>query len=241
MSFSKSVVALFLAAMGLVAAQSAVAKTFVIYGATGNIGQLIVKEALSRGHTVIGVARDPSKVQFDSKSYKAVAGDVSDLESFKTVTKGADAVIIAVSGGGDGKDLKSAAPSAAALTAVQAYTGVANAPHVVQIGGATTMQLKWEELPSSPMYSRSWGNIMALDTYRKSKIRWTIMVGATTFEGFRGNGPGLVRTGKYRTSTDGLVTNAEGKNVINVADLAVAVVDEAENQRFNGKQVSVGY
>jgi hypothetical protein len=248
MKVGKSVVALFLATMTLVVnAQSAAAKTFVIYGATGNIGQLIVKEALNRGHTVIGVARDPSKVQFDSKLYKAVAGDVGDVESFKTITKGADAVIISVSGSGDGKDPKTAAPALAAATAVQAFTGVPNSPPVVQVGGATTIQYKRDEIeshlaaPGTPMYTRSWGNLVALDTYRASKIRWSVVNPPTTFEGYRGGGPGLVRTGKYRTSTDGLVTNAEGKTVLNVADLAVAVVDEAENQRFNGKQFSVGY
>ena len=31
----------------------------VVFGATGNIGQRIVREALSRGHEVTGVVRDP--------------------------------------------------------------------------------------------------------------------------------------------------------------------------------------
>ena len=34
----------------------------VLYGATGMIGSRILKELLSRGHTVTAVVRDPSKI-----------------------------------------------------------------------------------------------------------------------------------------------------------------------------------
>jgi len=35
----------------------------VVFGATGNVGQRVVAEALRRGHEVIGVVRDPEAVQ----------------------------------------------------------------------------------------------------------------------------------------------------------------------------------
>ena len=31
----------------------------IVFGATGNVGQRIVAEALRRGHEVVGVVRDP--------------------------------------------------------------------------------------------------------------------------------------------------------------------------------------
>jgi putative NADH-flavin reductase len=34
----------------------------VVFGATGNIGRRIVKEALDRGHHVTGVVREPARV-----------------------------------------------------------------------------------------------------------------------------------------------------------------------------------
>ena len=40
-------------------AQNALAAKIVVYGASGSVGRVIVEEALSRGHEVIGVARDP--------------------------------------------------------------------------------------------------------------------------------------------------------------------------------------
>ena len=74
----------------------------VIYGATGAIGSLITQEALSRGDIVTGVARDPSKLKISDPHYTAVAGDVTNLDSFKTITQGADAVIISVLDSGKG-------------------------------------------------------------------------------------------------------------------------------------------
>src|SRR5579862_9854226 len=79
---------------------AAAGERIVIYGATGAIGSVIAQEALSRGDTVIGVARDPTKLKISDPHYTAVASDVTDLESFKRVTQGADAVIISVSGNG---------------------------------------------------------------------------------------------------------------------------------------------
>ena len=35
----------------------------VVIGATGNIGRRVAIEALSRGHEVVGVVRDPDAVQ----------------------------------------------------------------------------------------------------------------------------------------------------------------------------------
>src|SRR5215472_18900838 len=72
------------------------AERIVIYGATGAIGSLIAQEALSRGDTVVGVARDPTKLKISNPNYTAVAGDVTNLDSFKRITQGADAVIISV-------------------------------------------------------------------------------------------------------------------------------------------------
>ena len=59
----------------------AVADTFVVYGASGNIGGAIVEEALSRGHDVIGVSRTPANLTNDHPGFSAVSGDVTDSDS----------------------------------------------------------------------------------------------------------------------------------------------------------------
>ncbi|MGH8219563.1 MAG: NAD(P)-dependent oxidoreductase [Steroidobacteraceae bacterium] len=221
----------------------------VIYGATGAIGSLIAQEALRRGDTVVGVARDPTRLKISNPAYTAVAGDVTDLDSFKRITHGADAVIISVLGHSTDNAPGNSVSARAAKVAVEAYTGVPLSPHVIQIGGAPTMYgtreaiLAHLHLPAgSAMYGIILGHLIALQTYRASHIRWTVLTPPLDIQGWKmGAPPRPHRTGKYRVSTTELVRDAQGRSVINVADLAVAAVDEAEHPRFIGKRFTVGY
>lgn len=227
------------------------AATLVVYGASGAIGGVIVNEALSRGHTVIGVSRDPARLNIADKHFKAVAGDVTDPASFKQLTQGADAVIISVSGNGKDNLPENSTVAQAARVAVQTFTGQNKAPQVIQIGGAITMtedraameaKLPPMAKPGSPIYGRFMGQRLALDTYRASTIRWTVLTPPMDIHGWNmGKAPVPKRTGKYRTSTEAPVLDANGKNAIDIADLAVAAVDEAEQHRFVGKRFTVGY
>jgi len=227
---------------------AASAERIVIYGATGAIGSVITQEALSRGDTVIGVARDPTKLKITDPHYTAVAGDVTNLDSFKSITQNADAVIISVLD--NGKTAPENSVSAlAAKTATEAYAGVLHSPHIIQIGAAPTMYDTKEALlahvhlpPTSPMYGIVMGHLAALQTYRASHIRWTVLTPPLNIQGWTmGAPPQPHRTGKYRVSTTELVMDAQGQSAVNIADLAVAAVDEAENPRFIGKRFTVGY
>ena len=221
----------------------------VIYGATGAIGSVIAQEALRRGDTVIGVARDPTRLKIVNPNYTAVAGDVTDLKSFRRITEGADAVIISVLSLGGDQAPQDSVSARAAHVAVEAYTGVPLSPHVIQIGGAPTMYgtreaiLAHLHLPSgSPMYGVILGHLIALQTYRASDIRWTVLTPPPDIEGWKlGAPPRPQRTGRYRVSTTELVHDAHGHSTINIADLAVAAVDEADHPRFIGKRFTVGY
>lgn len=221
----------------------------VVYGATGAIGGLITQEALRRGDTVVGVARDPTKLKINDPHYTAVAGDITNLESFKSVTQGADAVIISVLDSGKNAPENSVS-ALAAKVAVQAYTDVPHSPHIIDIGAAPTMMYQTQQAilanvhlpPGSPMYGIILGHLVALQTYRASHIRWTVLTPPSHIEGWAlGAPPQPHRTGKYRVSTSELVKDANGQSAINVADLAVAAVDEAEHPQFIGKRFTVGY
>src|SRR5262249_20210144 len=128
-----------LALLLLAAPAAASGARIVVYGATGAIGGLITQEALQRGDTVIGVARDPSKLKIDNPQDKAVAGDVTDVASFKSITQGADAVIISVLDAASNSTPENSVSALAAKTAVAAYSGAARSPHIIQIGAAPTM------------------------------------------------------------------------------------------------------
>jgi NADPH:quinone reductase-like Zn-dependent oxidoreductase len=57
------------------------AATIVVYGASGQVGSVIVNEALSRGHDVIGVSRHPDSLTNNHSKFSAVAGDATQLAS----------------------------------------------------------------------------------------------------------------------------------------------------------------
>ena len=232
--------------MGTAAAKD---ERIVVYGATGAIGGLIAQEALSRGDTVIGVARDPSKLNVSNPHYRAVAGDVTDEDSFKRITQGADAVIISVLGNGQDNSPENSVSARAAEVAVKAYTGEPRSPHVIQIGGAPTIYGTREAIlahthlsPTNPMYAVILGHMIALQTYSTSHIRWTVLTPPMNIQGWKLHSPPQPhRTGKYRVATTDFVRDAHGQSAINVADLAVAAVDEAEHPRFIGQRFTVGY
>lgn len=226
----------------------------VVYGSTGAIGSVIAREALRRGDTVLGVARDPAKLLITDQHYTAIAGDITDPGSFKRITRGADAVIIAVLANGKANAPENSASARAAKTAVKVFTGAPHSPHVIQIGGAPTMYETRQAIlahlagmglqapPGSPLYGTIMGHLIALQTYRASHIRWTVLTPPLTIEGWSPDAPPrLHRTGKYRVSTTQLLRDRQGRNAIDIADLAVAAVDEAENPRFIGKRFTVGY
>lgn len=234
---------------GMSSATAGSGERIVIYGATGAIGSVIAQEALSRGDIVVGVSRHPNELAVHNPHYIAVAGDVTNLNSFRRITRGANAVIISVLGNGADNAPAHSVSARAAKVAVEAYTDVPDSPHVIQIGGAPTMYGSRKAIlahmhlrPGSFWYGIIFGHLIALQTYRHSHIRWTVLTPPLDIQGWKMHAPPQPhRTGKYRVSTTGFVRNASGQSVINIADLAVAAVDEAEHPRFIGQRFTVGY
>src|SRR5690349_14319392 len=77
-------------------ARTALAHKIVVYGASGSVGRVIVEEALSRGHEVIGASRNPESLKFDNARFTAEPGDVTDPDSIAATVRGADVVVISV-------------------------------------------------------------------------------------------------------------------------------------------------
>lgn len=222
----------------------ATADTFVVYGASGNVGGAIVEEALSRGHDVVGVSRSPT-ANLDSAqpNFSAVAGDVTDPDSIAATVVGADAVIIAVSGIGPGNTPEEAVTSRAARAYIEAAARLGDAtPHVTQVGGGTTLYtdgvlgLEAANLePGTRLHGLFWGHWQALEAYRASEgFDWTVMTAA---RGALGSGE---RTGRYRLGGEETLFDRNGSSDLSRQDFAVAVVDLAESHEITGRRVAVG-
>lgn len=68
----------------------------LVIGATGGTGREIVKQALERGHDVVALARNPSKIKTQNDRLRVVQGDVMDPASVDAAVQGCDAVVCAL-------------------------------------------------------------------------------------------------------------------------------------------------
>jgi putative NADH-flavin reductase len=74
-----------------------------IFGATGSIGRLLVKQALEQGHIVTVFARNPARIETKHPNLKIVQGDVMNYGSVESAIRGQDAVLCALGDGRKGK------------------------------------------------------------------------------------------------------------------------------------------
>ncbi len=72
-------------------------KSILLFGATGGTGAFVLSQALSAGHAVTVVARDPTKISTAHTNLRVLQGDMSDVASIqRAFDKNYDAVISAL-------------------------------------------------------------------------------------------------------------------------------------------------
>ncbi|MGY0024552.1 NAD(P)-dependent oxidoreductase [Streptomyces sp. cg35] len=64
-----------------------------VFGATGGIGQEIVKQSLAAGHEVTAVVRDPARFAVTGERLEVFRGDLTDPGSLRAAVTGRDAVL----------------------------------------------------------------------------------------------------------------------------------------------------
>lgn len=208
-----------------------------VIGGTGYAGSHIVAEAVSRGHTVVSVARSVPAERIEGATY--VEGTILDVPGLVTELEGVDVVVSTVAARGD--MLGNVRQNIAAL--------VDRLPGTVRIGviggaGGSLIAPGGERLIDQPSFTEEYkpealeaiGILEDLQADDRGHD-WFYVHPAG---GFGAWNPGE-RTGSYRDGGEVLVTDADGESFISGADLAVAVVDEIENPRHSRERFTVGY
>lgn len=212
----------------------------VLFGATGQVGSRIAREALSRGHEVVGVVRDPSRATSPDERVRLVRGDATDPAEVARLARGADAVVSAVSPRpGTTGEAPRLAEVARALIAGVHEAGV---KRLVVVGGASTLEVapgvQLLDTPDFPEIYRAEAEEgrEALQLYRAegAGLDWTFLSPAIVIQ------PGE-RTGRYRTTGETMLFDDAGQSTISYEDYAVALVDELENPRHAGERFGVAY
>lgn len=208
-----------------------------VIGGTGYAGRNIVAEAVSRGHTVVSVARTLPADRVDGATY--VEGTVLDVPSLVSELEGVDVVVSALAPRGDmaGKVRPAIAELAAELPA-EVRLGV--------IGGAGGSRIapggpRLVDQPSFPDAFKAealeaFGVLEDLQQHGGARDWFYIHPAG----GFGAYNPGE-RTGAYRVGGDVLVTDDAGESFISGEDFAIAIVDEIEDPRHSRERFTVGY
>jgi putative NADH-flavin reductase len=213
----------------------------VLFGVTGNVGRRVAAEALSRGHEVVGVVRDPGAAAASDPRVRLVKGDATKADSVAEIVKGADAVVSAISPRPNARGL--AAPSLVAnARALIAGLRRAGVKRVLFVGGAGSLEVApGQQLVDQPGFPEAYKaealeGREALGVWRREAggLDWTFLSPAAEIA------PGE-RTGRYRTTGDQFLVDAAGKSFITFEDYAVAVLDELEHPRHVGQRFGVAY
>jgi len=218
-----------------------VSKVAVI-GATGFVGKAILRELLDRDHIVTGIARHPEKLGFRHPELVMKAGDVMNEDQIAGLIKGQDAVISAFNPGWTNpdiyKDYMEGAPH------IQAAVRKAGVKRLIVIGGAGSLEVApGKQLVDQPDFPAQFKDGAAaardyLDILKKDdELEWTLFSPAILMNPATSGR----RRGVYRTALNQPVFDMDGKSVLSVEDLAVAVVDELEKPQHIRQRFTAAY
>ena len=197
-----------------------------LIGATGNVGQRITAEALRRGHEVIAIARDVSKLEPQAGVTPAQA-DLRDKDATRKAIHGADTVVLSVKFQDlDVEALLDALKGAKRLLIVGGAASLYVAPglQLIDTEGFPDF-IKVEAEPARQALAR---------LRQEEDLDWTFLSPSVFF------GPGE-RTGQFRLGKDDLLSDAAGKSHISYEDYAIALLDEIEQPQHSRQRFTVGY
>lgn len=212
-----------------------------LIGASGFVGSAILHELLQRGHQVTTITRNANKLP-DADNLTALPVDVLNEANVTKAVVGHDAVISAYNAGWQNPDLYNEFLKGS--QAIQRGVKKAGVKRLIVVGGAGSLFIApGKQLVDTGEFPEDWkpGALAARDYLnilsQEKELDWTFLSPAIEMH----PGTSGKRTGIYRTGLENPVTDADGKSVISVEDLAVAIADELENPEHIQQRFTVAY
>lgn len=215
-------------------------KKVAVIGATGFVGTHVVKELADRGYHVEAFARNTSKVpQLENVTAKSV--DVNNTEELSGALKGNDAVINTFNPGWTNPNLYDDFLNGSVN--IEKAVEESGIKRFITVGGAGSLFIDGKQLVDGPDFPADIkpGATAARDYLARIKqnttLDWTFFSPAIEMH----QGTAGVRRGTYRTALENPVFDENGRSILSVEDVAVALVDELEQNNHIRERFTAAY
>ena len=209
----------------------------LLFGVTGFTGGNLARELIGRGHEVLGAARTITDKQIPD-GVIAVAANIFDEDAVAALAEDVDVIAVAIAPLTEDGPLSDAVPG---LLAVAAQRGA----RLGMVGGASSLL----RTPDGPRiiddgFPEEWrpgaqALIDTLEALRASgtSVDWFVLSPAENYGSYI---PGE-RRDEYRTGTEVVVADEDGRSFIGGEDFAMAFVDELETPTHHRMRFTVAY
>jgi uncharacterized protein YbjT (DUF2867 family) len=200
-----------------------------VFGATGEIGRLVVRDLLAGGHDVTAYVRNPGKLGNRDPRLVTITGELSDEARIQQAVRGADAVISALgprlgpgSRGTPVTDGTRNIVAAMQTEHVGRYIGLAT-PSVPDERDNPTLKAKVLPVVARLLFPNALHELVGMTTAAtQSDLDWTI---ARITRPTGGKPKGTVRAGFLGRDKVG--------STMSRADIAAFLVDQLTDERFS--------
>lgn len=211
-----------------------------IIGATGFVGENIVKEAVSRGLDVTAMARNIDKLNIDN--VKKISVDVYDKEALAETLKGFDVVLSAFNSGWTNPNIYDDFMKGSRN--IQDAVKIAGVKRLIVVGGAgslyvdeNTQLIDTDEFPEEFKLGASGARDYLNELKSEKDLDWVFFSPAIEMNPTIKTG----RTGKYRLGKENPVFDNNNKSVLSVEDLAVVLLDEVQEPKHIQERFTAAY
>jgi putative NADH-flavin reductase len=203
----------------------------IVFGATGQVGTQLVKQALWRGHSVKAYGRNVYEMDIENDKLEKIKGGLFDAGDILHAIKGCDAVLSAIGGAFDGSDKARSLGMKTIVTQMQK----AAVKRIIALGNLSILNFDDDSLiidqKDYPEEYLPVGNEhrKAYEHLKDSALDWTFVCSPDIIN----EGP----TGNYITAKD--YPPQPNLNRINAGDLAQFMLNELGRNEFVKSRVGI--